>query len=73
MEDYKRITAAWLEDKIKQHYGSEYGYLKRFIEDDRHCFKYSTTSKHIKNKDPIPYQKKHHYYLFFWCIEKGII
>jgi len=67
--ELKKINAAWLNNKIKQHYKS----MLEFSQDERHCFSYSMISKHCSDNQLLTDRYKNHYYLFFLALENKLI
>tara|TARA_R110000851_G_scaffold179242_2_gene326268 strand:+ start:933 stop:1151 length:219 start_codon:yes stop_codon:yes gene_type:complete len=66
---YAKINAEWLNKKINLHYN---GNQKAFAKDNRNAFKYSMITKHTTS-ETITERFKNHYYLFFLCLENGLI
>lgn len=75
IKNFREVNKDWLDEMIVKHYGRGTKELakgrKAFKEDTRHAFKYSTFTKHLSGTDPIPLEKKHHYFLWFSSLENG--
>lgn len=66
----KNINAEWLNKKITQHYKDK----RAFANDPRNAFTYSMITKHTSEKsEEMTDRYKNHYYVFFLCLENGLI